>query len=274
MSKRNCFKKLTLGVFMAAACGAGQSAYAHTGVKDTATEGKTLYTAFTLGHGCQDTPEQNEEAKEKLLPVKAQSAVFPNGTGSKAYRINANGTDGDEIELSDYISGANGGVLTLAPGMVQDKNVFKKQRELTDAQGNVRAIHFTAGNLDTTAVGLIPFKVSAPKFTATVGNDGETPNCAKSLKIRIAIANYCNASKSTDKDNRSDLWIGHLTPKFNDPGVMPHDYETSPFWPTLTVNRNLPEDFEANCGDGFDIAVQPSDAEIDAYLPVKGFWPK
>jgi hypothetical protein len=273
MSKRNCFKKLTLGVFMAAACGAGQSAYAHTGVKDTATEGKTLYTAFTLGHGCQDTAEQGEEALEKLLPVKAQSAVFPNGTGSQAFKINPDTGAETPINLAHYISGAAGGVVSLKPTMVQDKNVFKKQQVMTDNAGNVRAIHFTAGKLDTTAVGLIPFKVSAPKFTATVGG-GDTPNCAKSLKIRIAIANYCNASKNTNKDNRSDIWIGHTTAKFNDPGVMPHDWETSPFWPTLTVNRNLPEDFEAKCGEGFDIAVQPSDGEIDAYLPVKGFWPR
>jgi hypothetical protein len=272
MSNNNHFKKLTLCVFIAAACGAGQAAYAHTGIKDTATEGKTLYTAFTLGHGCQDTAEQGEEALEKLLPVKAQSVVFPNGTGSQAFRINPDTGAESPIDLSDYISGADGGVITLAPGMVQDKNVFKKQYEVTDAQGNVRGIHFTNGNLDTTAVGLIPFKVSAPKFTATVGNDGVTPNCAKSLKIRIAIANYCNASKSTDKDNRSDIWIGHLTTKFNDPGVMPHDWETSPFWPTLTVNRSGALD--ESCGAGFDIAVQPSDAEVDSYLRVKGYWPQ
>jgi len=279
MSKTNNFKKLTLCALVATACGVAQTAYAHTGVKDTVTEGKGLYTAFTLGHGCQDTPEQNQEALEKLLPVTAQSVVFPNGTASQAFKINADKTE-TAIDLSDYISGADGGVITLAPGMIQDKNVFKKQKEVTDAQGAVRGIQFTNGNLDTTAVGLIPFKVSAPSFTTTVpdGNGGTTPNCAKSLKIRIAIANYCKKTTNENQDNRSDIWIGHLTPKFKDPGVMPHDWETSPFWPTLTVNRAFTQqqqtDFTTNCGAGFDIAVQPSDAEVDTYLPVKGYWPK
>jgi len=273
MSKTNNFKKLTLCALVATACGVAQTAYAHTGVKDTVTEGKGLYTAFTLGHGCQDTPEQNQEALEKLLPVTAQSVVFPNGTASQAFKINADKTE-TAIDLSDYISGADGGVITLAPGMIQDKNVFKKQKEVTDAQGAVRGIQFTNGNLDTTAVGLIPFKVSAPSFTTTVpdGNGGTVPNCAKSLKIRIAIANYCKKTNNENQDNRSDIWIGHLTPKFKDPGVMPHDWETSPFWPTLTVNRTSALD--ASCGAGFDIAVQPSDAEVDTYLPVKGYWPK
>jgi len=271
MSKTNNFKKLTICAIVATACGVGQTAYAHTGVKDAATEGKGLYTAFTLGHGCQDTAEVNQEALEKLLPVKAQSVVFPNGTGSQAFKIDPVTKAETPIDLADYISGADGGVVTLAPGMIQDKNVFKKQAEVTDAQGSVRGIQFTAGNLDTTAVGLIPFKITAPSFTAKL-QDGETLNCAKSLKIRIAIANYCNGTKSTDKDNRSDIWIGHMTTKFNDPGVMPHDWETSPFWPTLTVNRTSALD--ESCGAGFDIAVQPSDTEIDTYLPVKGYWPK
>jgi len=272
MSKTKNFKKLTLCALVATACGVAQTAYAHTGVKDTVAEGKGLYTAFTLGHGCQDTPEQNQEALEKLLPVTAQSVVFPNGTASQAFKIDPVTKAETPIDLSDYISGADGGVVTLKPTMIQDKNVFKKQQVKTDTNGNVRGIQFTNGNLDTTAVGLIPFKVTAPSFLTTVGNDGTTQNCAKSLKIRIAIANYCKKTNNENQDNRSDIWIGHLTTKFKDPGVMPHDWETSPFWPTLTVNRTSALD--ASCGDGFDIAVQPSDAEVDTYLPVKGYWPK
>ena len=272
MKNNYSFTKLTLGVLVASAFGAGQSAYAHTGIKDTATAGKSLYTAFTIGHGCQDTPEVGQEALEKKLPVKAQSVVFPNGATSEAFKINADKTETPINDLADYISGADGGVLTLAPGMVQDKNVFKKQSVLADAQGKVRGFQFTSGNLDVTAAGVIPFKVAATSFTTTVGNDGVTPNCAKSLKIRIGIANYCSTSKKTSNANRSDIWIGHMTTKFNDPGVMPHDFLTSPFWPTLTVNRS--DALDPSCNGGFDIAVQPSDTEIDTYLPIKGYWPQ
>ena len=270
MTKSQSLKKLTLCSLAAVVCGAGQAAYAHTGVKDTATEGKSLYTAFTLGHGCQDTAEVNQEALEALLPVRAQSVVFPNGTGSEAFKIDPTTKAETSIDLADYIAGADGGVVTLSPGMVQDKNVFKKQKELPVGDANVLGIQFTNGNLDTTAVGLIPFKVTAPTFTAKL-QDGTTWNCAKSLKIRIAIANYCKTTKNENKDNRADIWIGHLTTKFDDPGVMPHDWETSPYWPTLTVNRASVLD--DSCGAGFDIAVQPSDVDIDTYLPVKGYWP-
>ncbi|WP_374086165.1 hypothetical protein [Methylomicrobium lacus] len=273
MSKTNNFKKLTLCTLVAMACGGGQMANAHTGVKDSVNEGKSIYTAFTITHGCQDTPEANQEAQLALLPVKAQSVVFPNGTGSQAFKIDPVTKAETPIDLADYISGADGGVVTLAPGMVQDKNVFKKQTEVPVGDANVRGIQFTSGNLDTTAVGLIPFRATAPSFTATIPDGaGTAPNCAKSLKIRIGIANYCKKTQNEKQDNRADIWIGHLTTKFNDPGVMPHDWETSPFWPTLTVNRTSALD--PSCGAGFDIAVQPSDSEIDTYLPIKGYWPK
>ncbi len=251
-------KKMTLCSLATVICGAGQVVYAHTGVKDSVVEGKSLYTAFTIGHACN-----NNEGTEKLLKVTAQSAVFPNNSDSQAFKIEG-GTE-TPINLADHIEGADGGLPSLSPSMIQDKNIFKKQRELTDANEKVRGIQFTSGSLDTTALGLVPFKVSAPKFKAD--------SCAKSLKVRIGIANYCSKTKNTNKDNRSDIWIGHMTSKFNDPGVMPHDFETKPFWPTLTVERSSSNPLPGSCGAGFDIAVQPSDADIDGYLPIQGYWP-
>lgn len=251
-------KKLTLCALATVICGAGQSVYAHTGVKDQVDEGKSLYTAFTITHGCN-----NNEGTEKLLPVAAQSALFPNNEDSQAFKIDADGNE-TAINLADHIEGADGGLIGLSPGMVQDKNVFKKQAETVDANGRVRAIVLNSGKLDTTAVGLVPFRITAPTFKAD--------SCAKSLKVRIAIANYCNKTKNTDKDNRMDVWIGHMTTLFNDIGVMPHDSETSPYWPTLTVNRT--SDNTCAEADQFDIAVQPSDTDIDTYLPIKGYWPK
>jgi hypothetical protein len=259
MLTNNHFKKLTLGVFMAAACGAGQSAYAHTGIKDSTVEpNKNYYTAFTIGHGCQDNPKA-----QSLLPVTAQSAVFPYSTAN-AVKIDPNSGAESAIDLGDYIEGADTGVVALSPSMIQDKNVFKKQLELTDGS-NVRAIQFTVGKLDTTAIGLIPFKIKTPKFLAD--------SCAKSLQIRIAIANYCHKTKNTDMDNRVDLWMGDMTAttKFNDAGV----YDGEPEWPTMTVVNPTPAD-PASCpgGKNFDIAVQPSAQDINNYLPIKGYWPQ
>jgi hypothetical protein len=256
MIPNKTLKKLTLCSLAAAICGAGQLASAHTGVKDQATEGKSLYTAFTITHPCN-----NNEGTEKDLKVIAQSVVFPNNEDSQAFKINEDGSE-TPINLADHIENANGGLLGLSPGMVQDRAVFKKQFETTAGE-RPRGIVLTNGSLDLTAVGMVPFRATAPKFVAN--------SCAKSLKVRIGIANYCSKSKNTDKDNRADIWIGHMTPKFNDPGVMPHDSETSPFWPTMTVNRTTPNACPED--QQFDIAVQPSDADIDTYLPIKGFWP-
>lgn len=201
-----------------------------------------------------------------MMPVVAQSLLFPNNEDSLAFAIDPATGAQTPTNLADHIQGANGGVLTLAPGMVQDKNVFKKQREVTDANGRVRDIQYTGGKLETTAVGVIPFRVSGPKFVAE--------SCAKSLKVRIAIGNWCTTSTNAGQDNRADIWIGDMTPLFNDPGVMPNGFETSPFWPTLTVDRDLAANpLDGACGAGYDIAVQPSEADIDAHLPIKGFWP-
>jgi hypothetical protein len=258
MLTNNHFKKLTLCVFMAAACGAGQAAYAHTGVKDATVAPGTHFTAFTIGHGC-------EASGQKTLPVTAQSAVFPYSIAGNAFKIvDGVGSPMSADEVAENINGASSGLVGVSPKMIQDKNVFKKQQILTEGN-TVRAIQFTVGKLDTTAIGMIPFRITTPEF--------EDGSCAKSLQIRIAIANYCHKTKNTDMDNRVDLWMGDMsaTTKFNDPGV----YGDDPEWPTMTVVNPDPAD-PASCpgGKNFDIAVQPSAQDINNYLPIKGYWPQ
>lgn len=260
MLSSNTRKKLTLCSMAAVLCGAGQLANAHTGIKDQATEGKTLYTGFTIGHGCGSTDVPTQ------LPVIAQSAVFPNATDSVAHQLNSDGTNGATIDLSTVISGAIGGATGLSPKGVQDHNIFRKAAAIKDSAGSIRGLELTSGNLDTDFVGVVPFKVSGLTFVQT--------SCAKSLKVRIAIANWCEKTNDTNDDRRVDVWIGHMTTLFNDPGVMPENFATSPYWPTMTVNRDLVANpLPSSCGAGFDVAVEPSDADIDANLPVKGYWP-
>jgi hypothetical protein len=256
------FKKLAAYSLVAVMFGAGSVAMAHTGVKDAGVEGKTLYTAFTIGHGCGST------ANPTQLPVIAQSVVFPNAVDSQAFKIDPVTFAETPIDLTTQISGlvAGAGLTTLAPKGVQDAALFKNMSSTVDSLGVVRGLKLTQAKLDPTMVGLVPFKVSGVKF--------DTTSCAKSLKVRVAVANWCQNINDPTYDRRADVWIGHMTTKFNDPEVMPEGFATAPYWPTLTINRDLVANpLPSTCGTGYDVAIQPSDADIDANLPVKGFWP-
>ena len=194
--------------------------------------------------------------------VKAMGVVFPNGVDSVA----TDKSNGQEVDLAEHITGA---VIRVHP--VQDHDVFKKiEVQEGDVQnvGNsvsegVRAIHYTTGNLGPENVGLIPFDASFPTF-----NDN---SCATSLQVNMAIANYCTHTKK--KDDRADVWIGHMTTLFDDPAVV---VQSPPgFWPQLTVIRDVDNHpLPGNCAAGLNLVVTPAAHEIDHYLPIQGFWPK
>lgn len=249
-------KKLTACTLTAAVMGAGQMAFAHTGIKDPAVEGQRVYTGFTITHGCSpdhDTPQ---------IPVIAQSVVFPNAA-AKAFKLVPNPDPTlppDEVptNITNHIEGS---LADLKPTALQDKSIFNKMRIVKDADGNTRVVEYTDGSLDKDAIGITPFRIQAPTFKAG--------SCAKSLKVRFAIANWCSTSQDTNDDARVDVWIGNTTALFNDPDVVSVGY-----WPTLTVSRDLVNNpLNPACGEGFDIAVQPWDTAIDARLPIKGYWP-
>lgn len=260
---RNARQTLALALFGTGLLAVSPLSLAHTGIKDQGTAGRTLYTAFTITHGCG-----LEGSGTK--PVIAQSAVFPWGMsdGSDGNLVATVGTT--PTDLTQFLDTAAPKLFSLSPGMVQDKNVFQAQAEVTDASSNVVAITYTKGNLDTTAVGLPPFRVSPPDLAD--GETGEAESCIKTLKVRIGVANWCSKTQDESKPFRADIWIGHMTTKFDDPNVMPNGFAASPYWPTMTINRAtaLPE----SCGAGIDVNVEPSDAFIDQYLPIKGYWPE
>jgi hypothetical protein len=260
------FKKLAICSFTAVMFGTGSVALAHTGVKDTGIEGKGLYTAFTIGHGCDSATNTIQ------LPVIAQSVVFPNAADSVWTKLDATGAPVGNLAISDVIQGA---AFALAPGLVQDKNVFSIQQKVLDSLSNVRGFHLKGGKLQADLIGLIPFKVTAPKFVVA--------SCVKSLKVRIAVANWCktiaqNNANLADKDRRADFWLGKATTKFNDPAVIEvianwtATPPVAPYWPTLTINRDLVANpMDASCNGGYDVAVEPSSADIDANLPIAGY---
>jgi hypothetical protein len=267
------FKKIAVCSFTAALFAASSVAIAHTGVKDKGVGGTTLYTALTIGHGCGSTDN------ETTLPVIAQKVVFPNNGDSEWKKI---GTDGTETATTiDQV--VEGVVFGLAPGLIQDRSIFNKMREVVDSNTlvgahpapNVRGFEMWEGRLGTDLTGLVPFRVSPPKFVG----------CARSLKVRLAIANWCrgaaqNAYYTADKKRRADFWLGKATTKFNDPAVASVPVaatSTTPavagYWPTLTITRDLTTNpYTQDCaGQEFDAAVEPSAADIDTNLPMRNF---
>jgi hypothetical protein len=198
--------------------------------------------------------------------------VFPNAADSVWTKLDAIGAPAGNLAMTDVIQGA---AFALSPTLIQDKNIFNSQQRTLDANGVVRGFKMKNGVLQVGSLGLVPFKVTAPKFVTT--------SCVKSLKVRIAVANWCksnamNTAQAGDEARRADFWLGTATTKFNDPAVV----ETianwtatppvAPFWPTLTVTRDLMVNpMDASCGAGYDVAVEPSPADIDANLPMTGF---
>ena len=195
-------------------------------------------------------------------PIKAMAVVFPNGVDSLAI----NQESKEEVDLAKYITGP---VINVSP--VQDYDVFEKIRVkegvvLNHGAGSTdgtRAIHYQKGKLSNGNVGLIPFDASFPEFNKD--------SCIASLQVNMAIANYC--TRSQKNDDRADVWIGHMTPLFDDPAVVVQ--RPTGFWPQLTVIRDLESDpLPIGCSpEGEKLVVTPAPHEIDEYLPISGYWP-
>jgi len=288
MTKSKTLRKLTVYSLATLICGAGQVALAHTGVKDKVVEGVAGYTAFTITHGCatnefaEGTPEAAALSRQNVI---AMSAVFPNSANPNdavVHKLDA--TTGIQTEvlpdLSADIKGVTAGVgfSNMGLGLVMGGGtLYPNIIPTLDNKGAVRGYHTWAGPTPVkgaeleerlmSVTGLSPFKYGAINFLPE--------SCAKNLKIRIAVANWCKkGAASKNKPDRLDVWIGHTTPLFHDqltlPRFAPYDATKEvPYWTTMTVTRNLTTNpLPAGCGAGYDLAIEPSDADIDAYLPI------
>lgn len=282
-SKR--IKKLALYSAAAAIFVTGQNVLAHTGIRDVVLENTTVYNALTVTHGCNGNVSLGEHQN-----VIAVSAVFPNAADpAMSVVTKLDPTTGALIEtlpdLSNDIAGVVSGVgfTNLGLGLVQP-NLFPNFIPTIDPHTLVGA-HATPLNRGfithngpkpyesaplwqqvTSTTGLAPFKIGPVAF--------KTTSCAIGLKVRVAIANWCKRGLASYKaDDRVDLWMGHTTAKFNDPLTMPYDPTAtasgSIYWPTMTIARDLVKNpLDPSCGAGYNLAIEPADADIDAYLPI------
>ncbi len=302
-------KKLAVYTAATVICVAGQSAFAHTGIRDKVTEGMSGYNAFTVTHGCATNAvaEGTPAARQNVI---AMSAVFPNAADpnlAKVYQLDSKGIQIEPAlaDLSEHIVCVYPGVgfTKLGLGLVGGGGtLFANIIPTVDATGAIRGYRTWAGPKPfasapleeslASATGLSPFKYGAVQFQPT--------SCAKSLKVRVAVANWCRQGPASKKlADRLDVWMGHTTALFKDQATMPRDIPynaatEAPFWPTMTIYRNttgtpatattaaIPAnpvpDTDANgiaCPvdavtgvKGFDLAIEPADADIDANLPI------
>ncbi|MEJ2755001.1 MAG: hypothetical protein P8104_03990 [Gammaproteobacteria bacterium] len=213
----------------------------------TEIEGSSsVFNDISIGHGCSAA---NSPVTQ---PVIALSVVFPNS----ATAIST--IDDTIVDLAEHIEGN----AIMSPKPVQDNRIFQrisvKRGEVPTFEhhgtrsDDARAFHYNKGYLQTDLSGLLPFQASFPQFKAT--------SCATSLKINLAIANYC--TRSIRDADRADIWIGTLTSKFDDEAVV-----SVGFWPSLVVKRDLENNpLPLSCNDDeVQVVVTPSNEDIDRY---------
>jgi hypothetical protein len=230
-------KKLALYSVVAAACVAGQSAYAHTGIKvNTFVEGQgniqtgsaTAYNDFTASHGCL-TNAVAEGTPAVHLDLIAQTSLFPNSTSAadvKIYRYktgsivaNVPGVDGTVLtgaattlpvanptDLTDDIAGAvaGAGFSNLGLGVVSPNLfgnlVIPKVRVNGAGASVIRGYSVFNGPVGNNS--------AAPITEGIVSTTGlssfkftvpkfNPTSCAANLIVRVAVTNYCQKGGAT-----------------------------------------------------------------------------
>lgn len=220
----------------AAALIAGTAAQAHTTIQVQANEATTTYNNLVIGHGCT-------LADGSKLPVIAQSVVFP--TVNPKYTVTGSfGGNPSVVSVSSFANMAQ---------LIQSKHLFAKQREKTNAAGQVIGFENTGGELDVTLHGLVPFRTAGVSFPAD--------SCATRLVVQVAVADICQVNGA------KNLWIPSLTTKYNDPALHGIGAPAN-----LTINRDQTKNpLPASCGAGYTFTITPSAEDVDANLPLAGY---
>jgi len=254
MLKNMSIKKIALFSLTGVALVVSQSSFAHTRLQtpvigeNSAGHGSN-YNNEVIGHTCTTGAGEHLNAIGTVV-------VFPDGADSTLT------VDGEPSKLAviDYVTNWGSPVQ-----LIQNNDVFPMQDEITDSLGNV--VGYWAGGgqgLKHNLTGVIPFRTSGVVIEPT--------SCAKSVTFRIAIADVCTLTKDTEfSTDALNLWTPAVGSKFEIEGSSGYD---SPA--TLKVERSsaMPEE----CGEGVDVVVTPSAAQLNRDMPVKiegvQVWPK
>ena len=296
----NTFKALTSIALLA---GTAQFAEAHSGFKintlSSADTTATTWNAINVTHGCGDvagTTKKDVIALSILFPVAAKAdfgtnvfaskglatvltssaatkaAIDPNYDPSVDFDFGTTGTAPNTIaNPTPAITALTAGNIfpNTIPVAVSGKVVgFQSWLGKPYVGGSpiLETVKDEAGTaISTTGSGI--FALSKVVF--------KPASCVKTLKIYAASVNWCESGKkSVSSLTRLDAWVESATTVF---GVT-SDITDATFPPKLTINRDLvktPITVGTDCeGKADTVILQPSDAFINKYLPIKSDkWP-
>ncbi|MGR8951855.1 MAG: hypothetical protein ACU83V_05525 [Gammaproteobacteria bacterium] len=271
--KHTALTKTALFTLAAGALAASQGVSAHTSFTTGSTvEGSgAVYTSAVIGGGCPEVLDDDGHAVgSKNRPVIASSMVFPDGIDSLIYVIH----DGEKFtrgvttplanaKVADYISWS--GIRHIMSG-----DAFKKTAPKRDRNGkNVVASYSWKGKIPGNDYNvLVPLRVN----NATLVHDKQGA-CVKQVTFRPAIAHIC---KITDQSKMNDGTVRRWTPAVPNSqfsaNSSSHDYDGAT---TFVVKRDLDKyPLDAACGNGDEVIIEPSAAQINNDLPIPRVWPK
>lgn len=228
--------------------GVSQSAFSHTRLEiPTVAEGVRVTNNVVIGHSCG-------EGKNTI----ASTIVFPDGVDS-IVKVNGVATT-DTVDA--YV--ANYGNLFQK---ILDHSVYESENEKKDANGNVVGFWVKDGKMPEGYMAYLPFRASATLIEPT--------SCAKSVKVIIGIGDICKITpKSGFADGVLNLWTPAVGSDFDGPGL--HGYNSPA---SLTVTRDAVNNpMDEACGDGVDVEIVPSAAQMNRDMPIKStkgkqYWP-
>ena len=253
-------KKIALYSITGAVLAASQSSFAHTRLQSPVIEENgaahgSNYNNEVIGHGCT-----NATTGEKINVI-GTVVIFPDGIDST---LMIDGEPSGQI-VDDYV--ANWGSPVQ---LIQNNDVFPEQDEITTPLGNVIGYWAGGGNgLKHNLTGVIPFRTSGVVIAPT--------SCAKSVTFKVSIADIC--ALSTIKEfsaETANFWTPAVGSKFERPDSKRADSSGYDSPATLKVERvsDMPEE----CGEGVDVVVSPSAAQLNRDFPVTiggtQIWPK
>ncbi|MGB4498730.1 MAG: hypothetical protein WBI40_08520 [Methylococcaceae bacterium] len=296
----NTFKALTSIALLA---GTAQFAHAHSGFKQSTLSSAdttgTTWNAINITHGCGDvagTTKKDVIALSILFPVAAKADFSTNVVASKglATALTSATATAAAIDASydpsvDFDFGTTG----TAPNTIANPtptitaltagNIFPNTIPVA-VTGKVVGFQSWLGK---------PYVGGSPILETVKDDSGTAINttgsgvfalskivfkpasCVKTLKIYAASVNWCESGKkSFTSPTRLDAWIESATTVFG----ATSDITDATFPPKLTINRDLTKTPlpVTGCENAtYDtVILQPSNAFIDKYLPIKSAkWP-